>query len=489
MPRRVLDAHPVRALEDWMAAEGGRGVARAWESKPDDLIATISASGLRGRGGAGFPTGTKWATVRANHAADLPSTVVVNGAEGEPGSYKDRSILLANPYRVIEGALIAAAAVGADQVVLALKSSAPDVVARVRQAIEEMGAAGWFQRVAVDVVVGPEHYLYGEETALLEVIDGREPFPRIAPPWRRGLADVGDDTALAARVELAGDDGATEVPPALVNNVETIANVPGIIVNGPAWFREVGTDESPGTLVVTVSGGSARAGVAELPMGITMRDAIDLVGGGARTGKVVGVLPGVSSPIVTAADLDVPLTYEDLARLGSGMGAGALMVIDEDVDPIALAQGVSRFLAVESCGQCRPCKQDGIEIASILERALSSAPAGRDRTELDSRLASITVGARCSLATQHQTVVGSILAAFPGAWERHAEAGAAPATPVQIAEIARIDDDEAVLDAGQATKQPDWSHHDTDSGAAPADRIDQRADAQMGLAAEDAVER
>ncbi len=473
MPIRVLDADPVAALPDWIAIGGGRGLARAWEADPDDVVAVLAQSGLRGRGGAGFPTGVKWATVRADRSAELPATVVVNGAEGEPGSYKDRSIMLANPYRVIEGALIAAAVIEADQIVLALKTSSPEVVERVRAAVDEVRQAGWLIEAAVDVVVGPEHYLYGEETALLEVVNGREPFPRIAPPWRRGAEDLGDDSALAAQVDLAAPGAAA--PPALVNNVETLSNVPGIIANGAAWFREVGTTASPGTLVVTVSGGTERAGVAEIPMGTTLREAIDLVGGGARTGRVRGVLPGVSGPVIRERDLDVPLTYEGFEGIGSSLGAGAFIVIDEADDPVAIAQGASRFLAVESCGQCQPCKQDGLVISEVLDRARASSPEPGDADELDSRLGTVADGARCFLATQHQTLVGSLIEAFPDEFGAHLAGHVPAATPVQIAEIDRIDHDQVVWDPDQATKQPDWTHDDVSSGAAPAERLNQRA--------------
>ncbi|MGN6694022.1 MAG: NADH-ubiquinone oxidoreductase-F iron-sulfur binding region domain-containing protein [Aquihabitans sp.] len=474
LPHRVLDAEPVASLSDWIGAGGGRGLARAWETPPDEVIQILTDSGLRGRGGAGFPTGTKWATVRDDRSAELPATVVVNGAEGEPGSYKDRSILLANPYRVIEGALIAAAVVEADEVVLALKAGADDVVDRVRAAIAEVREAGWLIEASLDVVVGPEHYLYGEETALLEVIAGRAPFPRIAPPWRRGAEDLGDDSALAGQVELAAP-GATPTPPALVNNVETMANVPGIISQGAAWFREIGTEGSPGSLVVTVSGGTERAGVAEVAMGTTLRNAIELIGRGARTGSILGVLPGVSGPFITADQLEVPLTHEDFAALGSSLGAGAYLVIDEGDDPVAVAEGVSRFLAVESCGQCQPCKQDGLAISTILGRLRASEPEAADEAELGSRLETVADGARCYLATQHQQVVSSLIQAFPESFGAHLAREANPGTPVQIAEIAHLAGDEAVLAAGQATKQPDWTHEPVWSGAAPAERIDQRS--------------
>ena len=171
---------------------------------PAATIEELEASGLRGRGGAGFPTGTKWRTVAANASPTLAATVVVNGAEGEPGSFKDRELLARNPYRVLEGALIAADTVGADRVIVAVKSTFAAEIARLRQAIAELAAAGWADGVAIDVVAGPDEYLFGEETALLEVVDGRPPFPRVAPPFRHGADEFGDGDGSAADVEMAG---------------------------------------------------------------------------------------------------------------------------------------------------------------------------------------------------------------------------------------------------------------------------------------------
>ena len=255
---RVLPIGRHRSLDDYVAAGGGAGRRVALDTDAAALIDIVTQSGLRGRGGAGFPTGTKWSTVAGLASDALPTTVVVNGAEGEPGTFKDRAILRANPYAVLEGALIAARAVGAPTAVIALKATFAREVERVAAAIAEMEAAGWVDRGVLSVFQGPREYLYGEETALLEAVAGRPPFPRIAPPWRRGATDVvvdADDatseSGLAAPVLMAG---ATEAPPALVNNVETIANVPAIIANGADWFRSLGTEQSPGTIVCTVSG-------------------------------------------------------------------------------------------------------------------------------------------------------------------------------------------------------------------------------------------
>ncbi|HWJ98690.1 MAG TPA: NADH-ubiquinone oxidoreductase-F iron-sulfur binding region domain-containing protein, partial [Acidimicrobiales bacterium] len=204
------------------------------------------------------------------------------------------------------------------------------------------------------------------------------------------------------------------------------------------------------------------------------REVIDLVGGGPRSGAAIGVLPGVSGPVIPADHLDVALSYEGLGAIGSSLGAGAFIVIDESDDPVAVAEGASRFLAVESCGQCQPCKQDGLAISAILGRLRASEPGARDEDELGSRLRTVADGARCFLATQHQQVVSSLIQAFPESFGAHLVGGAAPAARVQIAEIDHVRDGEAVLDPGQATKQPDWSHGAVSSGAAPADRIDQR---------------
>jgi NADH-quinone oxidoreductase subunit F len=307
---RVLPEVPYATLRDYLDAGGGRGVDAARRLDPDVIIAEIEASGLRGRGGAGFPTGIKWRTVAGNRAPLLPTTVVVNAAEGEPGTFKDRAILRANPYAVVEGALIAAAAVGADSVVVAAKGSSRRDLDRLRTAVDEMCAAGLADDLTVDVIGGPDEYLFGEETALLEVVDGRLPLPRIAPPYRRGVIevvehddDVDSGSGLAGHVEMAGPSGETGAPPALVDNVETLANVPAIVTQGADWFRSVGTPRSPGTIVCTVTGAVRRPAVAEIALGTTVRDALDEVaggvarrGGGGGTGVtgVKAVLNGVS---------------------------------------------------------------------------------------------------------------------------------------------------------------------------------------------------
>jgi NADH-quinone oxidoreductase subunit F len=484
---RVLTPEPITSLDDYLTRRGGRGLDVARQVEPQALIDEIEASGLRGRGGAGFPTHIKWRTVAANRSDVTPTTVVVNGAEGEPGTFKDRTILRNDPYQVIEGALIAARAVGAPRVIFALKATFGPELDRLRSALVEVTEAGWPDGVALDVFEGPGEYLYGEETAMLEAIEGRAPFPRVAPPFRRGVDGFGGPGGLAgsggsatdpessssARIEMAGPEGESSAPPALVDNVETMANVGRIIARGGAWFRTEGTDASPGTIVCTVTGSSAVDGVGEIMMGTTLREAIDLIGGGARAGRrISAVLPGVSNALIPASALDTPLTYEDMAAIGSGLGSAGFIVFDEEDDVVAAVAGASRFLAVESCGQCRPCKQDGAAIAEHLDRLCRHEGDAADISFIEGRLGTIADGARCYLATQHQVVVGSLLSGFRSEVDAHVARTVAPVWPWPVAELVDIEGTAAVIDERHATKQLDWTYGTRDSGQSPAERLD-----------------
>jgi NADH-quinone oxidoreductase subunit F len=482
MPKvhRVLFPEPIASLEEYLARAGGTGLEAALGKSSEEIITELEASGLRGRGGAGFPTGRKWRTVRDYASDDLATTVVVNGAEGEPGTFKDRTIVRTNPYPVIEGAIIAAKAVGAGEIVIGLKRSFGPEVKRMQAAIDEVNAAGWADDLVIRVFEGPDEYLYGEETALLESMDGRYPFPRIAPPYRRGETEVVEHdidarshSGLSAHVEMADETGATGAPPALVDNLETMANVPRIIGRGAAWFRTEGTDESPGSIVCTVTGQVQREGVAEFEMGTPLSEVIEEIGGGARPGRrIKAVLPGVANAVITEDQLDTPLSYEAMAAIGSGLGSGGFIVFDDSADLVAVASGVSRFLAVESCGQCTPCKQDGIVISDLLDRVCKSDASSRDLAAIGSRVKTVADGARCFLATQHQVVVGSILDQFGDEFEAHVAKRAEPVEPALIAELRDIRGDEAVVDERHRQKQFDWSYDAEDSGQAPADRFD-----------------
>jgi NADH:ubiquinone oxidoreductase subunit F (NADH-binding) len=461
-------------LAAYERAGGGTGLDVAAKLDPMAVVDELDASGLRGRGGAGFPAARKWRTVMANRSAVTPTTVVVNAAEGEPGSFKDRSILRTNPYRTLEGALIAARVVGADRVIVATKASFRTELARLRKAAAEMTQAGWTDGVSIEIFAGPSSYLYGEETGLLEVLDGREPFPRIAPPYRHGVDELGDGTIDAADVELAGPEADEEAPPTLVNNAETLANVPAILSQGAPWFRELGTDASPGTMVFTITGSTVRAGVAELPLGLPLREVIEQVGGGARPGRrITAVLSGVSHPLLPERALDTPASYEALDAIGAGLGSAGFIVFDDSDDLAAVAAGVSRFLAVESCGQCTPCKQDGLALSELLATLVRDRGDRRTLAQIVDRAETVNESARCFLAHQHQRVVQSVLREFPEVLRAHLEDRLPRRQPVPIAPLVEVAGGVATIDPDQATKQPDWTHNAVDSGQAPADRIDQ----------------
>jgi NADH-quinone oxidoreductase subunit F len=476
---RVLPRDPFATLDDYVRAGGGAGLEAARTVAPEAVTGEVEASGLRGRGGAGFPTGRKWRTVVANRSSAEPSTVVVNGAEGEPGTFKDREIVRRNPYSVVEGALVAAHAIGADEVIFALKESFREQLARLRTALDEISRAGWLQGVRAIVVEGPDHYLYGEETALLEVVAGRPPFPRLAPPYRRGVDEVVvDDVAspassgLSAHIVMAAAGDTTVAAPTLVNNVETLANVPMIVARGSVWFRELGTSGSPGTIVCTVSGDVRRAGVGEVEMGTPLRAVLEAIGGGPRKGRSIkAVLQGVSSGVIPPELLDTPLTHEAMASIGSGVGSAGFVVYDDTADMAAVAAGVSRFLAVESCGQCTPCKQDGLALADRLRQLCTNGADEHDLAITSQLLETVSDSARCYLALQHQAVVSSIVERFRSEVDAHLGGRADPTTPLLVAELAEIQGEVALVDERQAGKQPDWTYGDVDSGQAPADRL------------------
>ena len=453
---RVLYPQPIISLDDYLTRGGGKGIRTAERLTPEAIIERVDESGLRGRGGAGFRTGVKWRTVAGNRTPMAPTTVIVNAAEGEPGTFKDRTILRRNPYVVVEGALIAARAVGADLVIVATKRAFAGEIERVRAAVEEIEAAGWADGVGLEVFEGPDEYLYGEESALLETIDGRWPFPRVVPTFRRGLA-----TTAAPDVPAA---------PALVNNTETLANVPRIVARGAAWFRTMGTEESPGTVVCTITGHTRRHGVGEVPMGTPLRKVIEAIGGGPRRGRrLKAVLSGVATGIIPASELDVPVSYEGLASIGGGLGSAGFLVLDDTGDMAALAAGVARFLAVESCGQCLPCKLDGINLSERLAKVTISEAASHDYDVIGKRLGTVADRSRCYLATQQQVVVSSILEHFGEEITAHVAGKAEPAEPELVAELLDIRNGQAYVDGRHRHKQPDWTYNKEYSQTVPVE--------------------
>lgn len=479
---RVLDATPCADLAGYRGGGGGEALRLAQAAGAAATIDAIESSGLRGRGGAGFPTGVKWRTVAEFASSGHPTPVVVNAAEGEPGSFKDRTLLRTNPYKVLEGALVGAHTMGGGDVVVAMKASFGVELDRVCRAIDEMEREGWCEPGDISIVLGPSHYLFGEETALLEVVAGRPPFPRVTPPYRRGV-DGSDGsagtpvTSTASTAALATPESASGTAPALVSNVETWANVAGIVVHGPEWFRSVGTDDSPGTILVTITGRTRRHGVAEVAMGTPLGEAIEAIGGGTPDERGArAAISGVTNPVIPADLFDTPLTYEDMRAAGTGLGAAGFIVFDDATDLEAVARDAARFLAVESCGQCEPCKRDGLAIAELLDAGVADT----DVPALEDRLRTVTDGARCYLAQQQQAVVASLLALFPGEM-LDGTPPTSPPTESLVAPIVDIRDGVAVLDESQWAKNADWSLGSGGSGASPASRVGPAGDVAVGI--------
>jgi NADH-quinone oxidoreductase subunit F len=456
-------------VDDYRAFGGGQGLARALELGPEQTIQEISLSGLRGRGGAGFRTGRKWDTLY--NATGTIKYVVCNAAEGEPGTFKDRTLLRCNPYQVIEGVAIAAATIGAREAFLCLKAKFDREVATLTRAVQEMEAAGLTGDIAITIVQGPDEYLYGEEKAMLEVIEGKAPLPRLLQPWERGLFAVTpqmgwENTPPDPAGTLEGLNPSlleqAESNPTLVNNAETFANIAPILTRGAEWHRSLGTTESPGHVICTVVGDVVRAGVAEIELGIPLATALEQIGGGPTPGhRVKAVLSGVSNAVVTSDELDTPLSYEDMARIGSGLGSVGLIVYDEMACMVDVAHSLSRFLYVESCGQCPACKFGTGEITAYLERLLELRADDRDILTISERLRTVADGNRCAVPIEEQALISSFLRSFPEEFADHLEGRRCSGRhDVPVPKIVDIVDGVAVLDRRQGLKQPDWTYAD-----------------------------
>lgn len=463
----LLPAEPVASLDAWRAQGGGQALDIARRLGPEATIEELAAAGLRGRGGAGFPTARKWAGVRG--AGGTHHFAVCNAAEGEPASFKDRALLRANPYQVIEGLTVAAEVVGAREAYVGIKASFRRELERLVAALEEMEAAGLAGDIPINIVPGPEEYLFGEEKALLEVIEGKPPLPRLLPPYEFGLFATGSQLGWEAVPREPGHGPEIDVAnPTLVNNVETLADVTHILARGAEWFRGMGTAASPGHAVATVVGDVVRPGVAEIDLGMRLSDLIAEVGGGPRPGRrVKAVFSGISNAVVTAAQLDTPLTYEDMAAIGTGLGAVGFAVYDDSACMVEVAYQYSRFLWVESCGQCPACKLGTEEITHRLNEIEACRGSDEDVEVIAARLGNVTDGNRCFLPVEEQHVVGSILRAFPEEFAAHLEGDCPrPRGDLQAPKIVDLGDGRVTYDEHQRHKRPDWTYEDAGSTSA-----------------------
>jgi NADH-quinone oxidoreductase subunit F len=336
---------------------GYRALARALgELSPDDLIETVRKSGLRGRGGAGFPTGMKWGFVPKN--TGKPVYLCVNSDESEPGTFKDRLLIEKDPHQLIEGTILSAYALGCRQAFLYIRGEYVRPAGILERAIAQARGRGYLGKnilgsgFDLDILLhrGAGAYICGEETALLESLEGRRGHPRLKPPF-------------PAAVGLYGS-------PTVINNVETLANVPHIVNNGAEWYASIGVPGNAGTRLFGVSGHVVRRGVHELPMGTPLGELLVDHCGGIRPGrKLKAVVPGGSStPVLTADQVDVPLDFDSVARAGSMLGSAGVIVMDDSACMVKAALRISRFYAEESCGQCTQCREGTEWLYRILRR-------------------------------------------------------------------------------------------------------------------------
>jgi NADH:ubiquinone oxidoreductase subunit F (NADH-binding) len=448
---------PVADLADHLARGGGAGLARAHELGPGATIQEVILSGLRGRGGGGFPTGRKWQSVRDGAGGDR-TFVVANGAEGEPATFKDRAVIRANPYAVVEGVAIAAFAVGAERAFIGIKERFAPECRRLAAAVDEMTAAGQAGDVPIQVVLGPDAYLFGEETGLLQVIEGEAPLPRLVPPYIEGLFATVPSSGWSAPLDEVATEFATSNP-TVVNNVETLAMVAQVLARGPEWHRSLGTARSPGVAVATVVGDVVRPGVAEIELGTPLSEVIDRVGGGVAPGRTIkAVLSGAANPILTADQLGTPCSYEGMEAAGSGLGAAGFLVLDDTASLLEVARVVARFLYVESCGQCPACKLGCGAVSDGLDLVATGAGTVEDVEVIAYRLREVTDGNRCYLPVQAQRVVGSILTAFADEINDALEGHPLPDRGFVLPKLVDLAGGVATYDERQALKRPDWTY-------------------------------
>ncbi len=435
----ILPGDPLLSWEDYARAGGGIGLAKARELGPEATIDEITASGLRGRGGGGFPTGSKWSSLRQPGGGRR--FVVANGAEGEPATFKDRSLMRRDPFRIIEGAAIAALAIGAEGVFIATKRSFVTEVGILRAALLEFTDTGLLDGIAFTLVEGPDDYLFGEEKALLEVIEGRDALPRQLPPWQHGLFAT---VPMGWESGTALTDVAPESNPTLVNNVETLAAAAHVMAQGAPWYRTLGTIESPGTIVVTVVGDVVCPGVHEVEIGTPLSTVLEWCGGPRPDRRFKAALSGVSNAVVPADHFDTPLSYETYAAIGTGLGAAGFVIYDDSRSMVSVARTMSGFLARESCGQCPSCTRGCADLTEQLVQIGRGEGSDRHLSQMNAAIRSVTDANRCYLGTEEQTIISSLLRSFPEDFAAAIEGTAPHAEDLPVPLIKELHDDGTV---------------------------------------------
>jgi NADH-quinone oxidoreductase subunit F len=369
--------------------------------RPQEVIDEIKASGLVGRGGAAFPTGLKWQG--AADAQTGPRYLVCNADESEPGTFKDRVLLEEDPQRTIEGMLIAAYAIGAAQGYIYVRGEYPAAWQALKLALAEARQAGYLGRdilgsgfdFEIELRMGAGAYICGEETALFESIEGRRGFPRLKPPFPTTHGLFGQ--------------------PTVINNVETLCNVPFILQHGVAAYREMGTQQSPGSKLFCLSGDVARPGLYEAPFGVSLRHLVDDLAEGVKDGKRLQamLIGGAAGAFATAEQLDIPLSFEDLKAAGLPLGSGVVVVLDESRDLRQTLLQLGRFFAHESCGKCYPCQLGTQRQYEILQRLAAGAPVPGDLQRLQDVGWTMSEASICGLGQTAATAVLSAMQLWP----------------------------------------------------------------------------
>ncbi|MGN6607315.1 MAG: NADH-quinone oxidoreductase subunit NuoF [Jatrophihabitans sp.] len=401
-------------LENYEQLDGYAGLRKALRMQPDELIALIKESNLRGRGGAGFPTGMKWQFIPQAKPGEpaLPHYVVVNADEGEPGTCRDLPLMMNDPHSMIEGIIIACYAVRAERAFVYIRGEAVHAIRRVSQAVAEAYAGGYLgadvlgSGVSVDITVhaGAGAYICGEETALLDSLEGKRGQPRLKPPFpaTNGLYDA----------------------PTVVNNVGTLATVPAIVLGGAEWFKQMGPGGSPGTSIYSLSGRVKNPGQYEAPMGTTLRELLDLAGGMSRGKALKFWTPGGSStPLFTAEHLDIPLDFDAVAKAGSMNGTSAVMVFDEDDCVVRATKKWSEFYKHESCGKCTPCREGTYWYVGIYERLENGEATEADLDTLLDLSDNILGRSFCALGDGATSPVSSSIKYFRDEYLAHLSGG------------------------------------------------------------------
>jgi len=395
-------------IEEFIATGGYEALGRALtEKSPEELIETLVASGLRGRGGAGFPTGLKWRFVARE--SGKTKVVVCNADEGDPGAFMDRSLLEGDPHSVIEGMTIAAYAVGANHGYVYVRAEYPLAIRRLKTAIEQARNAGLLGlniletgfAFDLEVRIGAGAFVCGEETALIASIEGERGMPRTRPPYPSTSGVFGH--------------------PTLINNAETWGNIRHIVLHGAQWFAAIGTPQSPGTKVFALSGKVVNTGLVEVPMGTTLREVIFDIGGGIPNGKAFKAVQtgGPSGGCIPAEYLDTPIDYESLKKLGAIMGSGGIIVMDEDNCMVNIAKYFLDFTCDESCGKCVPCRAGTRQMLDLLEKITDGKGETADIDRLRSLGMMVASTSLCGLGQSAPNPVLSTLKYFGHEYQAH----------------------------------------------------------------------